>query len=91
MGITSLLGAAAFWRTRRRKKAAAELPAAESGPDPAEELRAKLAESRATENAVAPDSPAPVPAADAEASPLDPEMRRKSVHDRARASIDELK
>ena len=91
MGITSLLGAAAFWRTRRKRKAAAELPASENGPDPAGELRAKLAESRATENAVAPDEPSPVAVADAEASPLDPEVRRKSVHDRARASIDELK
>jgi len=91
VGITSLLGAAAFWRTRRKRKAAAELPASENGHDPAGELRAKLAESRAAENAVAPDEPAPVASADAEASPLDPEVRRKSVHDRARASIDELK
>ena len=91
MGITSLLGAAAFWRTRRKRKAAVEPPASGSGPEPAEELRAKLAESRAAENAVAPDEPAPVAPGDAEASPLDPEVRRKSVHDRARASIDELK
>ena len=91
VGVTSLLGAAAFWRRRRKKKAATELPAADGGADPAEELRAKLAESRATENAVAPDEAMPMPAADVEASPLDPETRRKSVHDRARASIDELK
>ena len=89
VGITSLLGAAAFWRRRQQRKAVAELPAPESGADPADELRAKLAESRATENAVAPDEP--VAAADAAASPLDPETRRKSVHDRTRASIDELK
>ena len=89
MGITSLLGAAAFWRRRRKRKAAVEPPASGSGPDPAEELRAKLAESRATENAVAPDEP--IGATDADASQLDPETRRKSVHDRTRASIDELK
>ena len=91
VGVTSLLGAAAFWRTHRKKHAAAELSDAAGGADPAGELRAMLAESRATENAVAPDEPAPVAVADAEASPLDPETRRKSVHDRARASIDELK
>ena len=88
MGITGLLGAAAFWR-RRRQRRAAELPAA-SGPDPAEELRAKLAESREAETE-ADAEVEPVPAGDAELSPLDPESRRKSVHDRARASIDELK
>jgi hypothetical protein len=88
VGITSVLGAAAFWR-KRQKQNATELPAADGGADPAEELRARLAESRATENAVAPDEPGPV--ADANASPLDPETRRKNVHDRARASIDELK
>jgi hypothetical protein len=91
VGLTSLLGAAAFWRTHRKKQAAGEPPPAPSGADPAGELRAKLAESRATENAVAPDEPSPVAVADAEASPLDPETRRKSLHDRARVSIDELK
>jgi hypothetical protein len=83
VGITGLLGAAAFWRRRQRKKAA-ELPAA-VGPDPAEELRAKLAANRATE------ADEPIAVEDAPASPLDPESRRKSVHDRARASIDDLK
>jgi hypothetical protein len=88
VGITGLLGAAAFWRRRRQKTA--ELPPF-GGPDPAEELRAKLVQSRSAGEAVAPDEPAPAPAADAESSPLDSEARRKSVHDRARAAIDELK
>jgi hypothetical protein len=90
VGITSVLGAAAFWRRHQKQKVAPELSPAGGGADPAEELRARLAESRATENAVAPDEPAPLAAADADASPLDPEARRKNVHDRARASIDEL-
>ena len=85
MGITGLLGAAAFWR--RRRKRAHELPAAETGPDPADELRAKLAESRAADEEPAEDRKT---AADPDASPLGPEARRQSVHDRARASIDEL-
>ena len=87
VGITGLLGAAAFWR-RRRHRQAGELPA---GPDPAEELRARLAESRVSDGAVTLDEPARVEVAETEASPLDPEARRKSLHDRARASIDELK
>jgi len=78
-----VLGALAFWRRRQQK--AAELP---GGPDLADELRAKLAESRTAGEG---DEPEPVAVADAEASPLDPENRRKSVHDTARASIDELK
>ena len=85
MGIAALLGAAAFWR---RHKRAQELPAAETGPDPAEELRAKLAESRAADEQVPADDQKP--AVDPDASPLDSEVRRQSVHDRARASIDEL-
>ena len=89
VGITGLLGAAAFWRRRRRRKPT-ELPAAETGPDPAEELRVKLAESRSVGDEIAPDEELPVAASDAEESPLDPEARRRSVHERARASIDEL-
>jgi hypothetical protein len=88
VGITGLLGAAAFWRRRRRKRGA-EIPEHEDlGPDPAEELRTKLAASRATETETDTE---PIATEDALGSPLDPEVRRKSVHDRARASIDELK
>ena len=87
VGITGLLGAAAFWR-RRRHRQAGELS---GGPDPAEELRARLAESRASEDAVTPAEQPTIEAAEAATSPLDPEARRKSLHDRARASIDELK
>ena len=54
MGITGLLGAAAFWR-RHRRRAPAQLPGAEAGPDRAEELRAKLAESRSVEEGLAPE------------------------------------
>ena len=85
VGVAGVLGALAFWRRRRKP---AELPAAATGPDPADELRAKLAENRASDDAVA--DPEPTAAADAEASPLDPQTRRQSVHERARASMDEL-
>jgi hypothetical protein len=69
------LGIGALLRRRRRPS-----PVVESESSLADELRAKLAESRAAE-------------AEAAAEP-DPETaleaRRREVHERARASIDEL-
>jgi hypothetical protein len=77
-------GALAFWRWRLRRRQAAP-PAA---VDPAEELKQKLAESRAAE----PDSPAAEPQPEPEPAPGAPlEDRRRAVHDRARASIDEMR
>lgn len=66
------------WLFRRRRRPAVA-PAAAA--DPAEELKRKLAESRAPE-------PVPEPAKEPPA-PLD--ERRRAVHDRARASIDEMR
>ena len=97
MVVGGALGAAAIWH-RRRRRAQPELPA---GPDPADELRAKLATSKA---AAAEEPPREAPpesgrTADigsqppeplTEFSTLDPETRRRTVHERARASIDEL-
>jgi len=88
VAITGLLGAAAFWRRRSRRKAAAELGPADSTPDPAEELRAKLAESRAS--VPEPELPDEPIGAEPEASPLDPQTRRRNVHEQARSAIDEL-
>jgi len=68
------------WLFRRRRKPVPS-PAAD---DPAEELKRKLAESRAAEPAVEPDPEAELPA-----PPLD--ERRRAVHDRARAAIDEMR
>jgi hypothetical protein len=92
--VASGLGVGAWWRKRRRGSAA-ELPY-ESGPiaapgasdpaapDPAAELRAKLAESKAApaDEPAAVDEPGP--------EPSDPEKRRRALHEQARASIDEL-
>ena len=73
------LGIRVFWRRLRRR---AETP--ELAPDPAAELRAKLAESKApTESA--PEAVQPV------ATTLDPSSRRRAIHDRARGAIDELR
>lgn len=68
--LAGILGIA-WWRRRKH-----EPPAQAPEPDPAEELRAKLAASR---------EPEPEPEA-----PADVAARRQDVHDRARAAIDEL-
>ena len=71
-------GAAFVFRWRLRRRAAAE-PAA----DPAEELKHALEESRASE----PDPPA----ADPEQPPTGVDERRREVHERGRAAIDEMR
>ena len=68
--LAGILGIA--WLRRRTQEAPHPVE-----PDPAEELRAKLAASR---------DPEPEP----EAPPADVAARRQDVHDRARAAIDEL-
>jgi hypothetical protein len=68
-----------LWR-RRRAPAAATAPADAEADSRAEELRAKLAESRAT------DEPPP-----AHAPPDDSlEERRRQVHEEGRAAIDRM-
>jgi hypothetical protein len=81
LAVVGALGLMAWWRRRRQ---ADETPQAQLGADPAEELRARLAESRAVVDEGDPETPEP------EQSPLDPESRRRDVHERARASMDEL-
>ena len=71
--LAVLLGGAgifAFWR-RRRKPAGPE-------SSPADELRAKLAESRSVESEPEPELES------------DLEHRRREVHERAKGAIDEL-
>lgn len=63
------LGLRALFRSR---------PAPASGPHPAEELRAKLAEARDPEPETAP-------------APEDVDARRADVHARARQALDDLK
>ena len=70
------------WLFRRRRPAAAPVAA----PDPAEELKQKLAASRTpvdeTPFAAEPPAAPPEPALD---------ERRRDVHDRARASIERMR
>jgi acetyl-CoA carboxylase carboxyltransferase component len=78
----ALGGLTAYRLLRRRPQVAAE-PAAETD-ERADELRAKLAESRAAE-----------PVAEAEEAqapePEPPEERRRRIHDEGRAALDEMK
>jgi hypothetical protein len=68
--------------TRRKIEVHAEPEAAVVQPDPAEELRAKLAETRAVE-----PEPRPEPEPEAEGA----DARRRAVHDRARSALDEMR
>ena len=63
------------WLRRKRK----------TEPDPADELRAKLEESRA-----AAEDREEFEAGETPIDEADPEARRRRVHERARARIDEL-
>jgi hypothetical protein len=76
------VGAFGMWRWLRRKPKSA--PA--SAQDPADTLRAKLEESRALvdEREAFEEGETPVDEAD-------PDARRRSVHDQARARLDELR
>ena len=82
------VGALAFWRwgLRRRKPA----PAAPDAADPAEELKQKLAESRAQESTASPEPEGAPPASASEEPQASLDERRRAVHDKARQAIDEM-
>ncbi|MDX6480976.1 MAG: hypothetical protein QOG85_1486 [Gaiellaceae bacterium] len=71
-----------LWKRWRRKPAVADVPAADDADARAEELRAKLAESREAEE------PPTEPEADEPAGSV--EDRRRQVHDEGRAAIDRM-
>jgi len=70
-----------LWKRWRKPNADAAAPATEETDDRAEELRAKLAESRAS------DEPSPAEPGQAEESL---EERRRRVHEEGRAAIDRM-
>jgi hypothetical protein len=80
--LAGFVGGAAVYRAFRRQPPVAE-------PDPADELKAKLAEARAAgddrEDFEAGETPVD------EAPDPDVDARRRSVHERARTAIDEMK
>jgi hypothetical protein len=78
--LVGAAGGVAAYRALTRRRPARALPRP-AGSDPrAEELRAKLAESR---EAALPGEPEP-------ASAEGPEERRQHVHERGRAALDEM-
>jgi hypothetical protein len=81
------LGIAALVRGLRRRSVAAEQETSESveavpEDDPADELRRKLAESRAEEEAAPPASTT---------APVTVDERRAAVHDAGRSALDEMR
>jgi hypothetical protein len=76
------VGGLGFGALLRRRKRAVPLPAGADTDSLAEELRAKLAESRVTTEEPVADQPV--------AEPSDLDTRRRDVHDRARQALDEL-
>jgi hypothetical protein len=86
--IGGTVGGILAYRFVRRQEAALQTSAepAPSEPDArAEELRAKLAESRAPEPVTVDE-----PAAEPEPEPESPEDRRRRVHEEGRAALDEM-
>jgi len=78
------LGIRALLRWRKRRRGEAELGTAPPPPDPADQLRQKLAESR-SDDAAGPEQTDEEPV---EASVAD---RRTEVHEQGRAALDEMK
>jgi hypothetical protein len=82
-----LLGGFALFGFLRRRR---ETPAL--GPDPrAEELRSKLAESRALVDERDEFEGAELTVDRAEPAPEDPESRRRAVHDSARETVEQMR
>jgi hypothetical protein len=79
--LAGLLGGAAVYRALKRQ---APTPAVADPVDPAAELKAKLAEARAE-----PDEVEAVEGVEAVDPPVD--ARRRAVHERGRAAIDEMR
>ena len=93
--IGGALGGITAYRFLRGRHAA-PLPAeAEAPPEPddrADELRAKLAQSRAAEPVTEEPPPADAEAEEVrEPEPESPDERRRRVHEEGRAALDEMK
>jgi hypothetical protein len=81
------VGIAAYRLLKRRPQAAAPESAPAEPDDRADELREKLAESRAAEPVGKEDPVEPEPEAKSES----PEERRQRVHEEGRATLDDMK
>ena len=90
-GVASGVVAYRFWR-RHTQAPEPSAPPPPGADDRAEELRAKLAETRTAEPVV--EETPPEPAAEEEqpaVEPESPEDRRERVHEEGRATLDEMK
>jgi hypothetical protein len=97
--LTAWIGGAAsgvvayrFWR--RHTQAAPTAPPTPPTPAPddrADELRAKLAETRTAEPVVEETPPDPVAEEEPVVEPEAPDDRRRRVHEEGRAALDEMK
>jgi hypothetical protein len=81
--LAVFVGGLGFGALLRRRKRVVPAVAPSDTDSLAEELRAKLAESRAA-------TEEPVVEEPAEGEPADLDARRRDVHDRARQALDEL-
>jgi hypothetical protein len=91
--IGGAVGAITAYRLLRRRSQATAEPSPEAEPDArADELRAKLADSRPAEPAVREPPTPPEPSAeDGPAETESPDERRRHVHEEGRAALDEMK
>jgi hypothetical protein len=84
--LLALFGGFALFRFLRRRREP------EAGPDPrADELRRKLAESRAIVAEREEFEAAELPVDLAEPAPEDPEGRRRAVHEAGRAAVEQMR
>ena len=100
-GVASGVVAYRFWRRHQATEVAPEPEPPVEADDRAEELRAKLAETREAEPETAAEPAAeeppiaeqsePEPAAEPEPEPESPDERRSRVHEEGRAALDEMK
>jgi hypothetical protein len=87
--IGGAVGGITAYRFFRRRPASSAEPAPEAPDERADELRAKLAESR-TEDPDPEESPSEVAIEDPP-EPESPDERRRRVHEEGRAALDEMK
>jgi len=90
-GVASGVVAYRFWRRHQEAELAPE-PEAPAEPDArADELRAKLAETREQEPEPVVETAVEEPVAEPEPEPESPDERRTRVHEEGRAALDEMK